>query len=251
MPTMIVTGGASGIGREIALAAAAGGYSVVVADRNFGGAEAVERDIAGGGGNGIAVEVDVADRDSVNRLFQRVDATYPIVDALVTAAAITFGARLLDLSLEQWQRTLDINLTGTFLCVQAAARRMVPHGAGSIVTFASITALSGTATRTAYAASKGGVVAMTKTLAIELGQHGVRVNCLVPGNIETPMTSAQHTGVGAAIPKAYLARTPLGRYGRPSEVAGAALFLSGEEASYINGELLRVDGGYTSTGMMF
>ena len=91
---------------------------------------------------------------------------------------------------------------------------------------------------------------MTKTLAIELGQQGIRVNCIVPGNIETPMTAVQHTGVGAAIPKAYLARTPLGRYGRPSEVAAAALFLSSDEASYVNGELLG-SMGYTLTGMMF
>ena len=251
MQTIIVTGGASGIGREIALIAAERGRAVVVGDRNFAGAQTVEKDIASRGGSAIAVEVDVADRDSVENFFERADAAYPAIDALVTAAGITFGARLLDLSLEQWQRTLDINLTGTFLCVQAAARRMVPRGRGSIVTFASITALSGTATRTAYAASKGGIVAMTKTLAVELGQHGVRVNCLIPGNIETPMTASQHSGVGAAIPKAYLSRTPLGRYGRPAEVAMAALFLSGEDASYVNGELLRVDGGYTSTGMMF
>jgi 3-oxoacyl-[acyl-carrier protein] reductase len=251
MKTIVVTGGASGIGREVALTAAQKGHTVIIGDRDVAGAQAVEKEIASRGGSATAFEVDVADRKSVDGFYEGVDIAHPVIDTLVTAAGITFGARLLDLTLEQWQRTIDINLTGTFLCVQAAARRMVPRGSGSIVTFASITALSGTATRTAYAASKGGIVSMTKTLAIELGQHGVRVNCLIPGNIETPLTAAQHTGVGAAIPKAYLARTPLGRYGRPSEVAMAALFLSGEEASYVNGELLRVDGGYTSTGMMF
>jgi 3-oxoacyl-[acyl-carrier protein] reductase len=251
MRTMIVTGGASGIGREIALAAAALDYAVIVADQNTAGAEAVAQAIVSNSGEATAVEVNIADQQSVDRLFGVIDAKYTTLDALVAAAGITFGERFVDLTIEQWRRTLDTNLTGTFLCTQAAARRMIKRGRGSIVTFASITALAGTSTRAAYAASKGGVVAMTKTIAIELGQLGVRANCIAPGNIETPLTAVQHAGKGAAIPQAYLARTPLGRYGHPSEVAAAAIFLSSDAASYINGTTLSVDGGYISTGMMF
>ena len=251
MNIAIVTGGASGIGREAVRLFAQAGWSVAVADYDGAGAETVAASHARADGRVMGIRVDVSDPASVEALFAGVDAELGVVDALLCSAGITFGVRLLDLTLEDWKRTLDTNLTGTFLCAQQAARRMVPRGRGSITTVASITALTGTSTRCAYAASKGGVVALTKTLAIELGEHGVRVNCIAPGSIETPMTQQHHAGIGRAIGAAYLGRTPLGRYGKPQEVAAAAFFLASDAASYVNGATLSVDGGYNSTGMMF
>lgn len=251
MSIAIVTGGASGIGREAVHLFAEAGWSVAVADYDGARAEAVAASLAHARGKVIGIQVDVSEPTSVETLFARVDQELGEVDALLASAGITFGVRLLDLSMEDWKRTLDTNLTGTFLCSQQAARRMVTRGSGSITTVASITALTGTSTRCAYAASKGGVVALTKTMAIELGERGVRVNCIAPGSIETPMTQQHHAGTGKAIGAAYLGRTPLGRYGKPQEVAAAAFFLASDAASYINGATLSVDGGYNSTGMMF
>jgi NAD(P)-dependent dehydrogenase (short-subunit alcohol dehydrogenase family) len=251
MSTVVITGGASGIGKQAARLFAEAGWDVAIGDYDQGAASRAVHELAGTKGKIIGLGMDVSNAASVEAFFGNVDHQIGPPDAMLTSAGITFGARLVDLTLEQWQRALDVNLTGTFLCAQQAAKRMIPRGRGAITTVASITALSGTSTRCAYAASKGGVVALTKTMAIELGQHGIRVNCIVPGNIETPMTQQHHAGIGEAIGPAYLGRTPLGRYGKPHEVAAAALFLSSEAASYINGELLHVDGGYTSTGMMF
>lgn len=251
MSIAVITGGASGIGKEAARLFAQNGWNVAIADYDGEAIARTAHEFSELKGKVVGVQTDVSSPPSVEGFFRHVDEKLGAPDAMLTSAGITFGARLLDLTLEQWQRTLDVNLTGTFLCVQQAATRMISRGHGAITTVASITALSGTSTRCAYAASKGGVVALTKTMAIELGQHGIRVNCIVPGNIETPMTQQHHAGIGASIGPAYLGRTPLGRYGKPQEVASAAFFLSSDVASYINGEILRVDGGYTSTGMMF
>jgi 3-oxoacyl-[acyl-carrier protein] reductase len=251
MSMVVITGGASGIGKQAARLFAEAGWDVAIGDHDHDAVSHSVQELASAKGKVVGLGMDVSNASSVERFFENVDDQLGAPDAMLTSAGITFAARLLDLTLEQWQRALDVNLTGTFLCAQQAAKRMIPRGVGAITTVASITALSGTSTRCAYAASKGGVVALTKTMAIELGQHGIRVNCIVPGNIETPMTQQHHAGAGAAIGPAYLGRTPLGRYGKPHEVASAALFLSSDAASYINGELLRVDGGYTSTGMMF
>lgn len=251
MSVVVITGGASGIGKEAARLFAQTGWDVAVADYDEEAIARTAQELSNLKGRVEGRQTDVSNPSSVDGFFRYVDDKFGGLDAMLTSAGITFGARLLDLTLEQWQRALDVNLTGTFLCAQQAAKRMIPRGHGAITTVASITALSGTSTRCAYAASKGGVVALTKTMAIELGQNGIRVNCIVPGNIETPMTQQHHAGIGASIGPAYLGRTPLGRYGKAHEVASAALFLSSDAASYINGGLLRVDGGYTSTGMMF
>lgn len=251
MKVVAVTGGASGIGREAVRQFAEAGWSVAIADYNGDAAVRAVKEFAEAKGGVTGFQVDVSNAGSVEEFFRHLDRDFGQLDALLTSAGITFGVRLVDLTMDDWRRTLDVNLTGTFLCAQQAARRMVKQGRGSITTVASISALSGTSTRCAYAASKGGVVALTKTMAVELGQHGVRVNCIAPGNIETPMTQQHHAGVGAAIGPIYLGRTPLGRYGKPNEVAAAAVFLASDAASYINGDILRVDGGYTSTGMMF
>ncbi|CAN7634021.1 SDR family NAD(P)-dependent oxidoreductase [Brucella pseudogrignonensis] len=251
MAVAVITGGASGIGQATAEVFARNGWDVVIGDYNEEAAVDAASDIMRNGHKAIGARVDVSDENSVARFFDDIDKSLGAPDALITSAGITFGARLAELSIDQWRRAIDVNLTGTFLCAQQAARRMVSRGKGAIITIASISAVSGTATRCAYAAAKGGVVSLTKTMAVELGQSNVRVNCIVPGNIETPMTRQHHAGVGAGIGAAYLARTPLGRYGQPGEVASAALYLASDDASYINGELLHVDGGYTSTGMMF
>jgi len=250
MNIAIITGGASGIGLAAAEQFGRAGWPVLIGDLDTERLSQAKADLSAKGVDVTARPLDVSDPASVDEFFTHVDEAGTI-GTLLTSAGITFGERLVDLTFNQWNRAIAINLTGTFLCAQRAARRMSESGGGSITTIASISAMTGTSTRCAYAASKGGIVALTRTMATELGEHGIRVNCIVPGNIETPMTEVHHKGIGASIGGKYLGKTPLGRYGKPTEVAAAAVFLASETASYISGEMLHVDGGYTATGMIF
>jgi NAD(P)-dependent dehydrogenase (short-subunit alcohol dehydrogenase family) len=244
----IVTGGASGIGREIAPRLAAAGAAVLVADRDGEGAEAVAGEISASGGRALGWAVDVRDPAGCEALIAAAREAFGRLDALVTSAGIARSRPFLETSLELWQETLDVNLTGTFLCCQAAAPAMIATGSGRIITIASVSGQRGGTNRAAYGASKGGVITLTRVMAVELAQHNITVNAIAPGPIETPMATAMHTAANRA---AWLGSVPAQRYGTPAEVAAAVVFLASDEASYITGHVLNVDGGFGAAGVMF
>jgi NAD(P)-dependent dehydrogenase (short-subunit alcohol dehydrogenase family) len=244
----IVTGGANGIGREVASQLAAAGAAVLVADRDGGEAETVAAEIAANGGRALGREVDVRDPVGCEALVAAVQEAFGRLDALVTSAGIARSRPFLRTSLELWQETLDVNLTGTFLCCQAAAPAMIAAGGGRIITMASVSGERGGTGRAAYGASKGGVITLTRVMAVELARHNITVNAIAPGPVETPMVAALHTAEDRA---AWLGSVPARRYGTPAEVAAAAVFLASDEASFITGHVLDVDGGFGAAGVIF
>ena len=239
----IVTGSASGIGREIALTLGADGASVTVADRNPEGAEAVARQIAESGGIGRAAFVDVTDSGQVDAAVEGAAAAYGSVDILVNVAGFGFNSPIVDMREEDWDLVLGVNLKGQFLCARAAARRMIEQGnGGRIVNIASTAANNARYAGGAYCAAKAGVVQLTKVLALELGEYGITVNAVGPGFTETPATVESSDEYRAN----FLAQVPTGRAGRTSDIANAVLFLASPSAEYINGQAIYVDGGYSA-----
>ena len=240
-PVAVVTGGASGIGLGVARHLAADGHVVAVLDQKGAGAAAAE--LQAEGARALGVEVDVADRHSVEAAFARVRAELGPVAILVTSAGIEAFDPLLEISAERWDRIIAVNLTGTFSCVQSAVPDMLDAGWGRIVTISSQSAQSGAPNMAHYSASKGGVIALTKALAVDLARQGITVNSIAPSLVDTPMArAAEATGdfpaVGVIGPM-----VPLGRAGTPADIAAACSFLCAESGSYITGQILGVNGG--------
>lgn len=237
---VLVSGGSSGIGRATVQRFLEEGSRVV-----FCGIDANEvRDVVGelaplGSVDGLACDVSV-DGD-VARLVTEAERTLGAIDVLINNAGIARRDRFLDISSEQWDRVVAVNLRGMFLVAQAVARHMVAKGSGVIVNMASTNALGGEEELAHYNASKGGVLQLTRTMAVELGRHGIRVNCLCPGFITTPLNDAM--GDRAFIEAYERDKIPLGRSGRAEEVAAAYAFLASDDASFIHGEALVIDGG--------
>ncbi len=239
----IVTGSASGIGREVALKLAAEGASVTVADRNIEGATAVARHIADAGGTASAAQVDVTDSGLVDAAISSAVAAYGSLDILVNVAGFGFNSPIVDMQEEDWDLVLGVNLKGQFLCCRAAARRMIEQGSGGrIVNIASTAANNARYAGGAYCAAKAGVVQLTKVLALELGEYGITVNAVGPGFTETPATVESSEEYRSN----FLAQVPAGRAGRPSDIANAVLFLASPTAEYVNGQAIYVDGGYSA-----
>jgi 2-hydroxycyclohexanecarboxyl-CoA dehydrogenase len=239
----VVTGGASGIGLGAARQLVADGHAVAIIDRNGSAAEEAAAELRAGDSTALAVEVDVADRGSVDAAFVRVRAELGPVGILVTSAGIESFDAILDITAEKWEQILAVNLTGTFSCVQAALPDMLDAGWGRIITIASSSAQSGAPNMAHYAASKGGVISLTKALAVELARRGVTANSITPSLVDTPMSrqaeaDGDFPGVDVIAPM-----VPLGRAGTPSDIAAACSFLYSESGSYITGQVIGVNGG--------
>jgi NAD(P)-dependent dehydrogenase (short-subunit alcohol dehydrogenase family) len=239
----VVTGGASGIGLGVARRLAADGCAVAILDRNGGAAKAAAHELQSADCQAVAAEVDVTDRPSVDAAFTGIRAELGPVAILVTSAGIEAFDPLLDIVPSRWDHVLAVNLTGTFACAQAAAADMVAGGWGRIVTISSQSAQSGAPNMAHYAASKGGVIALTKALAVDLARHGITVNSIAPSIVDTPMARAAEAagdfpGVDVIGPM-----VPLGRAGTPDDIAAACSYLCSEGGSYTTGQILGVNGG--------
>jgi 2-hydroxycyclohexanecarboxyl-CoA dehydrogenase len=238
----IVTGAASGIGLGIARALAADGHAVALLDRNGAGAEAGAAALREGGTNAIGLEVDVADRDSVDAGVGRARDELGAIGIVVTSAGIESFTPLGEITRDDWDRIIAVNLTGTFSCIQAAVPDMLESKWGRIVTIASSSAQSGAPRMAHYAASKGGVISLTKALAVELARDGITANSIAPSLVDTPMArqaeaAGDFIGVDVVAPM-----VPLGRAGTPEDIASACSFLCAED-SYVTGQVLNVNGG--------
>jgi len=235
----IITGAASGLGRATALTFAREGAKIVVADVNEEAGKKVVAEILQIGSAASFARVNVADPESVTQMAANAVAQYGGIDILINNAGILADARLVKMDLEQWQRVIDVNLKGVFLCGQAVARVMETQGRGVILNAASVVGLYGNFGQSNYVAAKAGVIGMTKTWARELGRKGIRVNAVAPGFIETDMIKTIPEKVIATLKE----KTPLARMGTPQDIANAYLFLASDEASFITGTVLSVDGG--------
>ncbi len=235
----IVTGGGQGIGRAITLDFAEAGIDVVVADINLEMAETAAAEAAAAGSAPLAFELNVADARNVEALVEKVTEKYGRIDYLINNAGITRDALMMRMGDDAWQAVIDVNLTGTYLCSKAVIRVMMKQRDGRIVNISSVVGAMGNAGQTNYAASKAGVVGFTKSLARELAARGITVNAVAPGFIQTAMTDALPDKAREEL----VNLIPNGRLGTPEDVAAAVRFLISEDASYITGQVLHVNGG--------
>jgi NAD(P)-dependent dehydrogenase (short-subunit alcohol dehydrogenase family) len=243
----VVIGGTSGLGRAIALGRADAGADVVATSRRPDQVDAAAAEIEARGRRTLRQPSDVAARASLDVLLEKVVGAFGQVDVLVNCAGRIKKAPTLDFSEEDWNAILDTNLTGTLRACQIFGRHMIARRQGRIINIASVGALRALYEVAAYGASKAGVAALTQSLAIEWAQYGVRVNAIVPGVIPTPLNAALLDGTPRG--QEFLMRTPMRRFGRADELAGAAVFLASEASSFVTGELLRVDGGMLASGV--
>jgi len=240
----IITGGGSGIGRATAELFAREGARVVVADCDAAAAEAAAGDIVAAGGQAISVRVDVSDAAQVQGMVRAALDEFEGIDILFNAAGVLALGTVLDTDERTWRRVLDVNLTGAYLCCRAVIPHMIERGGGAIVNTSSSTGAHDANTNAAaYVTSKGGVTLLTRCMAIDHARHNIRVNAIAPGPTDTPMLRRNMTSDALA---AFAATFPMGRLGRPEELARAALFLASEEASFVTGAILCVDGGQTA-----
>lgn len=243
----VVTGGASGIGWAVAEQLARAGATVVIADLNSAAAEAKAEQLRRLGHRARATKLDVSAACDVDRWIAEVVALEGVPEILVHSAGIGVERLFLDTTIEEWERIVRVDLTGTFLVSQAVARYMVRARYGRIVVLASTAGLRGGFGRAAYGSAKGGVIALAQVMAVELAGAGITVNALAPGAIDTELVAVMHSPQTRQI---YRSRIPLDRYGTPAETAAAAVFLCSREAAYITGHVLAVDGGFLAAGLM-
>ncbi len=240
----VVTGAASGMGLAIARHLAARGDRVGLFDLQGDAARRAAKDLREAGATAIAAEVDVTDRGAVDAGLEQVRAELGPIAIMVTSAGLDAFEPFTGITLESWERVLAVNLTGTFHCLQAVVPDMLAARWGRMVTISSSSAQSGAARMAHYVASKGGVIALTKALALELAPHGITVNCIPPGMIDTPMSRrAEAAGDLANLEKIARRAIPVGRPGAPEDVAATCGFLCSEEASFVTGQVVGVNGG--------
>lgn len=240
-----VTGAGSGIGRATARLFAARGYATALVDLNEDGGRETEAAIRAAGGEATFIAGNVADDGSVAQAVGQAVATYGGLDAAFNAAGIDgeVGRMTADCSMENWRRVIDVNLTGMWHCLRHQIPAMLASGSGAIVNCASTAGIRGAAFCGAYSASKHGVVGLTRTASLEYASQGIRINAVCPGMIETPMT--QKPGMGEVIAE-LVKQSPLRRIGQPEEIGAAVLWLCGDDATFVHGQAIPVDGAITS-----
>lgn len=242
--SVMITGAASGIGRAITERLAENGARTIVIDLNEA---ALEEMRAAHGDTMLCFSGDISDPKWVDDTVNRAADETGRIDALVHCAGVGLEADFIDTSIEQWRRVINVDLTGTFVVCQAVAKVMIPNRYGRILTLSSTAGIRGGTGRAAYGASKGGVIALTKVMAVELAAYGITANTLAPGAIETELVKKMHSAETRVV---YKRSIPQDRYGTPEEVADAALFLISRSASYVNGATMTVDGGFVAGGVM-
>jgi len=235
----IVTGGAQGIGKSIATQLALAGANVVIADVMEEKAESTAEEISQKGNEAISIGVDVSSLSSVEEMVKKTLDKFGRIDILVNNAGVTRDALIMRMKEEDWDLVLDINLKGAFNCIKIVSPVMMKQKCGKIVNIASIVGINGNAGQANYSASKGGLIALTKTCAKELASRQINVNAVAPGFIQTSMTER----LPAEVKEKLSSQIPLGKIGKPEDVARAVLFLVSEKSSYITGEVIKVDGG--------
>lgn len=235
----IITGGANGIGRETAITFAKEGARIVIADFDAISGEELVNQLHEQEAEAHFQQVDVSKQESVLEMVAGAIKAFGKIDILINNAGITRDAMLRKLTVEQWQQVIDVNLSGVFYCTQAVIPYMLEQESGKIINTSSIVGINGNLGQTNYAATKAGLIGMTKTWAKELGRKGINVNAVAPGFIETSMVAT----VPEKVLNQLIERVPLQRLGKPSDIANAYLFLASAESDYVNGTVLQVDGG--------
>ena len=235
----LVTGASQGIGRATALAFASSGAKVAVAARQVAKLEELVKEIEAAGGEALAVPLDVADAAQVKAAFATVLAKFGKLDVLVNNAAITKDTLALRMKVEDWDAVLRTNLTGAYLCIQQALGAMLKARYGRIVNITSVVAQTGNAGQANYVSSKAGLIGLTRAIAVEVASRSITVNAVAPGFIETPMTDP----LSQELKDKMKSMIPLGRFGTDKEIASAVMFLASDEAAYITGQVLDVNGG--------
>lgn len=237
--TAIITGGARGIGKEIALTLARAGANIVIADLILEKAQETADEVKKLGANALTVQVDVTKKEDVDNMLQETLKEYNSVDILINNAGVTRDTLIIRMKEEDWDFVLRVNLKGTFNCLKSAAKLMIKQRKGKIVNIASIVGFTGNVGQANYSASKAGVIALTKTAARELASRNITVNAIAPGFIDTDMTKSLNEEIKQKLKE----QIPLGKLGMPEDIAHSVKFLVSEEASYITGQVIHVNGG--------
>lgn len=243
----LVTGGAAGIGAAISAQFAAAGHQVIVSDINLEAATQTAKSIEAQRGVATPMILDVGNQESIERCFGEIERRFGRCDILVNNAGIAKTYPFLDYPLDHWLKAMNVNVTGVLLCSQHAARLMVRQKWGRIINIASISGMRASAGRTAYGTSKAAVIGLTRQMAIELAEHGVTVNGVAPGPVDTPLTEQLHS---EQTRQSYARAVPMRRYGTPDEIAAVVTFLASEAASYVTGHVIPADGGFVAAGVL-